>query len=108
MTFAAAAELETVMRARLAQLGTYAGEDAVREVQRALVEAGDRLWDLEMPEDEGGITQPVAEAAGADELSAETEPSDSARTIAASTRHPDEVTTALCGVPHRPIKQVPT
>ena len=40
--FATAAELETVMRARLAQLGPYAGEDVVREVQPALIEAGDR------------------------------------------------------------------
>jgi serine/threonine-protein kinase len=36
--FATAAELETVMRARLAQLGPYTGEDAVRDVQRALVD----------------------------------------------------------------------
>jgi tryptophan synthase alpha subunit len=95
------------MRARLAQLESYPGEDAVREVQRALVEAGARLWDLEVPEDEGGITQPVIEAASADELSTETEPTNSARTIAASTRHPDEVTTALGGGPHRSIKQPP-
>ncbi len=56
--FATAAELETVMRARLAQLGPDTGEDAVREVQRALVDAGDRLSDLDVSEDEGGITRP--------------------------------------------------
>ena len=33
--FATAAELEHVMRARLAQLGLYSGEDAVKEVQWA-------------------------------------------------------------------------
>jgi len=52
--FATAAELEHVMRARLAQLGLYSGEDAVKEVQWALLEASDRLWDFEVPEDEGG------------------------------------------------------
>ncbi|WP_375742089.1 serine/threonine protein kinase [Corallococcus interemptor] len=92
--FATASELEGLLRARLARLPHYSGEDAVKEVQWALVEAGDRLWDLEVPEDEGGIAPPVIEAASADELSKETEPTNSARTIAASTRHPDEVTTA--------------
>jgi serine/threonine-protein kinase len=77
--FATAAELETVMRARLAQLGPYTGEDAVREVQRALVDAGDRLSDLDVSEDEGGITPPVTEAASADERSTETEPTNRER-----------------------------
>ena len=106
--FTTAAELETVMRARLEQLGPYSGEDAVREVQRALVEAGSRLWDLEVPEDEGGITPPVTEAVREDELSTESDPSNSAWTIAASPRHPDEVTTAPSWRPHRLIKQPPT
>ena len=101
--FATAAELETVMRARLAQFGPYTGEDAVRELQWALAEAGDKLWDLEVPEDEGGITVPVTKTASPVGLSTETEPSNGARTIAASTRHPDEVTTAPGGGPCRPI-----
>ncbi|CAM4021618.1 serine/threonine protein kinase [Corallococcus exiguus] len=69
--FATASELEGLLRARLAQLGPYTGEDAVREVQRALVEAGDRLWDLEVPDDEGGITPPVAETRSPDETPTE-------------------------------------
>lgn len=105
--FASAAELETVMRTRLAQLGPYTGEDAVREVQWALVEAENRLWDLEVPGDEGGITPPVIEAASADELSTETEPPNSARTIAASKRHSDAVTTVPGGGPRRSSKRQP-
>ena len=66
--FATAAELETVMRARLAQLGPYTGEDAVREVQRALVDAGDRLWDLDVANDEGGITPLVTATRCPDEM----------------------------------------
>jgi len=92
--FATAAELETVMRARLAQLGPYTGEDAVKEVQRALVAAGERLWALEVPEDEGGITPPVTEAVSEEERSTTTEPSSGSRTATPSTRHQDEVTTA--------------
>jgi len=46
----------------------------VREAQQTLMEAGGRLWDLEVPEDEGGITPPLAEAASEDELSTQTEP----------------------------------
>jgi serine/threonine-protein kinase len=92
--FATAAELEAVMRARLARLGPYTGEDAVREVQRALVEAGDRLWELEVPEDEGGITVPITASLGSGEPLTETEPSGGSWTAAASSRHPDEVTTA--------------
>ena len=34
------------MRARLAKLGPYPGEDAVKEAQQALLDAGDRLWDV--------------------------------------------------------------
>jgi len=95
------------MRARLEQLGLYSGEDAVREVQRAFVEAGERLWDSEVPEDEGGITPPLAEAASEDELSTQTEPPNAARAIASSTRHPDEVTTVPGGGPHRLSQQTP-
>ena len=92
--FATAAELEAVMRARLARLGPYTSEDAVREVQRALVEAGDRLWELEVPEDEGGITAPISASLCSDAPSTETGPAGGSRAAAASTRHPDEVTTA--------------
>ncbi|NOK08073.1 serine/threonine-protein kinase [Corallococcus exercitus] len=105
--FATAAELEAVMRARLAQLGPYTCEDAVKEVQWALVEAGDRLWDLEVPEDEGGITPPVTEDAHADELSTETKPSSDSRSAATSARHPDEVTTAPGEGPRRAVKKPP-
>jgi serine/threonine protein kinase len=105
--FATAAELETVMRARLAQLGPYSGEEAVREVQRALVEAGDKLWELEVPEDEGGITVPLTASLSSGELLTATEPSGGSRTAAASSRHPDEVTTAPGGGPHRSSKQTP-
>jgi hypothetical protein len=31
------------MRARLVQLGPYSGEDAVKEIQQALLNVGDRL-----------------------------------------------------------------
>lgn len=92
--FATAAELEGVMRARLAQLGPYTGEDAVKEVQWALVDAGDRLWDLEVLEDEGGITAPVTGTLSPDELSTAPEPRTGSQTATASMRHPDEVTTA--------------
>ncbi|MCP3138179.1 serine/threonine protein kinase [Pyxidicoccus xibeiensis] len=92
--FATAAELETVMRARLAQLGPYTGEDAVREVQRALVEAGDRLWELEVPEDEGGITPPTTDTSSLDGISTQgATNTKSPQADAALTRHPDEVTT---------------
>jgi serine/threonine-protein kinase len=69
--FATAAELEQVLRARLARLGPYSGEDAVKEVQRALVEVGDRLWELEVPEDEGGIAVPGTNTCGPDEMPTE-------------------------------------
>ena len=72
--FATAAELEHVMRARLAPLGPYSGADAVKEVQQALVEAGDMLWDLEVPEDEGGIVLPMPEDATVDTPSTENAP----------------------------------
>ena len=92
--FATAAELEAVMRARLAQLGPYTCEDAVKEVQWALVEAGDRLWDLEVPEDEGGITPPVTGTLNPDEVSTE-EGEHEERTTAKAIPlpHPDEVPT---------------
>ena len=105
--FATAAELETVMRARLAQLGPYTVEDAVNEVQRALVEAGDRLWDFEVPEDEGGITMPVIETASADKFSTRTDPPTGEQTMVASPRHPDEVTTVPGGGPRRSSKRQP-
>jgi serine/threonine protein kinase len=69
--FATASELEAVLRARLAQLGTYRGADAVKEVQEAMLEAGDTLDELDVPDDEGGITPLVM-----------------------NTRHPDELVTA--------------
>jgi serine/threonine-protein kinase len=56
--FSSAAELEEMLRRALARFGSYGGEDAVREVQLALVDAGERLAELELPGDEGGITIP--------------------------------------------------
>ena len=106
--FATAAELETVMRARLAQLGPYSAEDAVREVQQALVEVGDRLRDFDLPDDEGGITPPMREDACADELSTETEPPNGPRRAVASTRHPDEGTTTPGEGTRRAVGRQPT
>lgn len=106
--FATAAELETVMRARLAQLGPYSGEDAVREVQRALVEAGDRLWELDVPDDEGGITAPIAASLSSDKLPAERAPSGDSQKAAASARHPDEVTTAPGDGTRHAVRKQPT
>jgi len=62
---------------------------------------------LEVPEDEGGITPPLAEAASEDELSTQTEPPNAARAIASSARHPDEVTTVPGGGPHRCLESQP-
>ncbi len=56
--FATAAELENMLRTALARFGPYGAEEAVWEVQMALVEAGERLAELELPGDEGGITIP--------------------------------------------------
>ncbi|RJS14715.1 serine/threonine protein kinase [Corallococcus sp. H22C18031201] len=67
--FGTARELELVMRARLSALGPYTGADALKEVQTALGDVGDGLWDFELPSDEGGITPPVSEANGADAVS---------------------------------------
>jgi hypothetical protein len=47
---------------------------AVKEVQQALVEAGDRPWDVDLPDDEGGITPRVTEDASGDEASKDTAP----------------------------------
>ena len=101
--FATAVDLDAVLRARLAKLGPYLGEDAVKEVQRALVGAGDRLWDLEVPDDEGGITAPMGSALSQDESSTKTEPTMNVRTVAPPMRHPDEVTTVSGGGPDHAI-----
>ncbi|WP_163779724.1 serine/threonine protein kinase [Myxococcus vastator] len=50
-----AAELETAIRAQLSQVGPYGAEDAVKEVQRALLEAGEALEELSLVDDEGGF-----------------------------------------------------
>jgi|GEM_PF-6531499 len=47
-----------MLRTALARFGAYSGEDAVREVQMALVDAEERLAELELPGDEGGIAIP--------------------------------------------------
>ncbi|QQR47420.1 protein kinase [Myxococcus xanthus] len=53
--FKSAAELETALRARLTQLGPYGADDAVKEVQQALFDAGEALEELDLMDDEGGF-----------------------------------------------------
>ncbi|NMO13887.1 serine/threonine protein kinase [Pyxidicoccus fallax] len=93
--FATAAELEAVLRTALARFGAYGGEEAVREVQLALVESGERLAELELPGGEGGISLPLGiNLGGPDAIptrDATPEPRpDVARFVK---RNPDEVTT---------------
>jgi hypothetical protein len=53
-----------------------------------------QLWDIEVPDDEGGIAVPILNTPHPDETPTQTEAPNGSRTTAASTRHPDEVTTA--------------
>ena len=56
LRFATAAALELELRALLAMRGPYDGADAVKEVQQALLEGGEALEELDLLEDEGGIS----------------------------------------------------
>ncbi|MBZ4374963.1 serine/threonine-protein kinase [Corallococcus sp. AS-1-6] len=94
--FATAAELERVMRARQARLPPYSGEDAVKEVQQALAEADTLLWDIEVPDDEGGISVPFPAAPSQDEIPTGPATHRGPRSPVAK-RPPDEVTTAPGG-----------
>ncbi|MCY1030980.1 hypothetical protein OV207_05895 [Corallococcus sp. BB11-1] len=92
--FATASELEGLLRARLAQLPPYSGEDAVREVQQALVEAENQLWDIEVPDDEGGIAIPLLDTPHpTDKVPTEPASRGGSRKRAPATRHADDVTT---------------
>ena len=91
--FATASELEGLLRARLAQLPPYSGEDAVREVQQALAEAENQLWDIEVPDDEGGIAVPMLDMTHPDEIPTARVCRGGSRKRATTTRHPDDVTT---------------
>ena len=95
-----AAELERVIRSQLARLGRYTREDALREVQHALAEASDKLWDFEVPSDEGGITPPVHEVwNGAEATTASSSSRGTRRT--SSSRPADEVPTEPGAGPRR-------
>jgi len=49
-----------MLRTALARFGSYSAEDAVREVQMARVDVGERLAELELPGDEGESQFPLA------------------------------------------------
>ncbi|WP_375761323.1 serine/threonine protein kinase [Corallococcus exercitus] len=92
--FATASELEGLLRARLEQLPPYSAEDAVKEVQQALAEAETQLWDIEVPDDEGGIAVRMLDTSHPDGISTEPAPRWGSRKSSTTARHPDEVTTA--------------
>ncbi|RYZ40958.1 MAG: serine/threonine protein kinase [Myxococcaceae bacterium] len=100
--FATAAELERVLRARLAQLEPYAEQEALREVQQALADVGDDAWDIEVPGDEGGISPPLTEEQAREPLQFEVRPRYKPR------RPPDEVTTAPGDKTQHAVRRTPT
>lgn len=53
--FESAAELESALRARLAELEPFGPADAVKEIQQALLDAGEALEELDLLDDEGGF-----------------------------------------------------
>lgn len=106
--FATAVELERVLRARLAQLPPYSSEDALKEVQQALAEADRQLWDIDVPEDEGGIAVPIFDTPNPDEIPTEPASHGKSSRLAKTKRLPDEVTTAPGGGPHRAGRRQPT
>jgi eukaryotic-like serine/threonine-protein kinase len=91
--FATASELEGLLRARLARLPPYSGEDAVREVQQALVEAENPLWDIDVRDDEGGIAVPILDMPHPDKVPTAPASRGGSRKRAPETRHADDVTT---------------
>ncbi|CAM4063420.1 serine/threonine-protein kinase [Corallococcus exiguus] len=91
--FATASELEGLLRSRLAQLPPYSGENALREVQQALAESENQLWDLEVPDDEGGIAVPMLDTPHPDEIPTTPASRSGSRKLALKKRHPDDVTT---------------
>ncbi|RKG99322.1 serine/threonine protein kinase [Corallococcus sp. CA053C] len=106
--FATAAELERVLRARLAQLPPYTGDDALKEVQQALEEADPRLWDIDVPEDEGGIAVPIPDIPSPDEVPTEPASHSKSWRRATTKRQPDEVTTAPGAGTHLAGRRQPT
>ncbi|WP_199738678.1 hypothetical protein [Corallococcus sp. CA054B] len=91
--FATASELEGLLRARLARLPPCSGEDAVKEVQQALAEAENQLWDIEVPDEEGGIAVPMLDTSHPDKVPTAPASRGGSRKQATSKRHPDDVTT---------------
>ncbi len=107
--FGTAAELEVVLRAQLARLGPSAREDALREIQRALADASEGLWDFEVPSDEGGITPPVPYGRSGYEATTETpSPGAGARRTSAGSLHADDMPTEPGAGPRRALTKQPT
>ncbi|QDE81857.1 serine/threonine protein kinase [Myxococcus xanthus] len=107
--FGTAAELEVILRAQLARLGPYTREDALGEIQRALADASEGLWDFEVPSDEGGITPPVPTGRGGYEPTTEAPSSlGGARRALAGSLHPDDVPTEPGAGPRRALTKQPT
>ncbi|MCY1043868.1 serine/threonine-protein kinase [Corallococcus sp. bb12-1] len=103
--FATASELEGLLRARLAQSPPYSGEDAVREVQQALAETENQLWDIDVPDDEGGIGVPILDSQNPDMASTEPGPRQNPQRHSTKYRHQDETTTAPNDSPKRSSPQ---
>ncbi|MCE9669818.1 protein kinase [Myxococcus stipitatus] len=106
--FTTAAELERVMRSQLARLGRYTREDALREVQHALAEASDKLWDFEVPSDEGGITPPVHEVWNGAEVTTASSSSRGTRRTSSSRAADDVPTEPGAGPRRRTLTKQPT
>ncbi|WIG94170.1 protein kinase [Myxococcus sp. SDU36] len=107
--FGTATELEVLLRTQLARLGPYSREDALKEIQRALADASEGLWDFEVPSDEGGITPPVLNGQGGYEGTTEA-PSlrGGAGRAAVGALHPDDVSTAPGAGSRRASTKQPT
>ena len=102
--FATASELEGLLRARLAQLPPYSGEDAVKEVQQALAEVENQLWDINVPDDEGGISVPIIDTANPDDVSTEPHHHCDLPSPSSAKRCQDDVTTRSGRRALRPVK----
>ncbi|GEL75054.1 protein kinase domain-containing protein [Myxococcus virescens] len=107
--FGTSAELEVILRAQLARLEPYVREDALGEIQRALADASEGLWDFEVPSDEGGMTPPVTTEQGGYEPTTESpSPHGGAHRASAGALHPDEVPTEPGAGPRRALTKQPT